>query len=118
MKRKYPMYFFIMGIIQNLVKYVFIGLIGVIFLIVGLFGPDICKTIGSIILTVYFLICVIEQFFIRSAILKESDNPEFNELMDETFGINNNDQNDLSAQQKIIKSVEERIKSQDENLDK
>jgi hypothetical protein len=115
MKRKYPMSIFIIGIIQNLVKYVFIGLVGVLFLIIGFFGNDIFITIGRIILICYFILCVMEQFIIRSASLKESSNPEFNEFMDAAFGIDNQDENNFSPHQKIINIVEEKIKSQNSN---
>lgn len=112
MKRKYPMSFFIMGILQNLVRYAFIGLIGALFLIIGTFGADICKTIGIIIFICYFLLCFIEQFIIRFVSLKESNNPEFNEFMDGAFGVSNQDEITLSARQKIINNMEEKIKSQ------
>lgn len=115
MKRKYPMSFFVIGIMQNLVKYVLIGLIGALFLIIGFFGTDMCITIGIIVLICYFLLCVIEQFIIRSSILKESSSPEFNEFMDSVFGVNNQDENTLSSHQKIINIVEEKIKSQSSN---
>jgi hypothetical protein len=115
MKRKYPTSFFVIGIMQNLVKYVFISLIGALFLIIGFLGTDMCITIGIIILICYFLLCVIEQFIIRSAILKESNSPEFNEFMDGAFGVNNQDENTLSSHQKIINIVEEKIKSQSSN---
>lgn len=116
MNRKYPMSFFIIGLLQNLVKYAFIGLISAILLIIGFLGVDICKIIGTIILAVYFLLCVIEQIFIRSAIIKESDNPEFNKFMDQAFGFNDDD-NAISTHQKIVKIVEDKIISQDSNLD-
>lgn len=117
MNRKYPASIFFMGLLLNLAKYLLIGLIGVIFLIIGFFGVDICKIIGIIIIVVYLLLCLIEQIMIRSASLKESRNPEFNEFMNSAFGVNDQEDKNLSNIQRIKNIIEEKIKSQkdDEN---
>lgn len=115
MKRKYPVSFFLLGILHNLIRYLLIGIIGLVLLVIGFFGVNICKIIGAIVIICYFLQCIIEQFFIRSTILKESDNPEFNNFMDNAFGNNDYDKNTFSSSEKIIKMVEDKIKS--ENID-
>lgn len=117
MKRKYSVSFFLLGILQNLIRYFLIGLIGLIFLIIGVIGVPVCKIIGTIVLACYLLLSIIEQFVIRSASLKESDNPEFNQFMDAAFGVNNQDENALSSHEKIAKIVKDKIKSQDTDLD-
>lgn len=115
MERKYPVSFFVMGILLNLVKYIFIGLVGTIFLIIGFSGVNICKTIGIVILTGYLVLCVIEQLINRSTILKESNNSELNEFLDHAFGVNKQDETNLSPSQRIINIVEDKIKSQDKD---
>ena len=69
-----------------------------------------------IVLAGYLLLSIIEQLFIRSSILKESDNHEFNQLMDAAFGINNNDENSRFSHERIVKIVEDKINSQNTNL--
>lgn len=103
MKRKYPLSFFLFGILQNLIRYLFIGFIGLVLLVVGFFGVHFCKIIGAIVIICYFLQCIIEQFLIRFAALKESDNAEFNNFMDNAFGNNDCDNNAFSSSEKSLK---------------
>jgi hypothetical protein len=116
MKRKYPFTFFILGVFQNMIRYFLIGFIGFVILIIGVIGVPICKIVGLFVVTIYLLLCIIEQLFIRSISLKESNNQEFNQFMDAAFGVNN-DENALSAHERIIKVVEDKIKSQDKDTD-
>jgi len=111
MKRRYSNYFFLHGVIQNLIRYLIIGITGLVLLIIGLVYIPICKIIGLIVLAIYLLLSVIEQFSIRSESLKESDNPEFNQFMDVAFGLNKQDENGLSSHERIIKIVEDNMKS-------
>lgn len=117
MRRKYPIWFFLFGLLQNMTRYILIGLTGIVLWIIGLFGVDICKTIGAIVLGIYLLICIVEQFIIRSATLKESDNPELNEFFDQAFGIENQEQSGISASRRIVDHVNgiilDHIESQD-----
>ena len=117
MKRKYPLSYFFLGALQNLIRYFLIGLIGLVLLIIGLAGVHICQVIGAIVLTCYLLLCIIGQFFIRSACLKESNHPDFNQFMDGAFGHNNHDEDVFSPHERIIKMVEGKINSQDNDLD-
>lgn len=116
MKRKYPLSFFLLGVLQNLIRYFLIGLIGFVFIIIGVIGVPICNIIGMMVLAGYLLLSIIEQLFIRSSILKESDNHEFNQFMDAAFGINNNDEKSHFPYERTVKIVEDKIKSQDTDL--
>lgn len=117
MKRKYPVSFFFLGVLQNFVRYFVIGLIGLVFLVIGVSGVHICKIIGTIVLVCYLLLCVAMQFFIRFTILKKSNNPEFDKFMNDAFGVNNHSENALSSHERIIKMIEDKIKSHNADLD-
>lgn len=82
----------------------------------GVIGVPICKIIRMMVLAGYLLLSIIEQLFIRSSILKESDNNEFNQFMDAAFGINNNDGNPCFPNERIVKIVEDKISLQDTDL--
>ena len=116
MERKYPVSFFFLGVFQNCIQYFFLGLIGLILLIIGVIGVHICKIIGVIVLVCYFSLCIIKQLFIRSASLKESDNTEYNKFMDGAFGENKHDENALCPHKKIINMVENVIKTRDKDF--
>lgn len=111
MKRKYPVSYFILGVFQNFVRYFLIGLIGIVLLVIGFIGVHICKIVGTIVLLCYVLLCIIEQLFIRSASLKQSDNPEFNQIMDSLFGVENHDENNSS----FFEILEDKMKAQDDD---
>lgn len=118
MKRKYPLSFFILGVLQNLIRYFLIGLLGLVLFIIGVMGAPIYKKIGTVILVGYILFSIIPQIFIRSSILKDSDNHEFNEFMNAAFGINNDDddENPHLPHKRITKMVEDKINSQDRDI--
>ena len=109
MKRKYPFTFFILGVFENMIRYLFIGFIGLVLLIVGVIGVPVCKIVGLFVVTIYLLLSIIEQLFIRSISLKESNNQAFNQFMDAAFGVDN-DEDALSTHERIIKTVEDKIK--------
>ena len=112
-EKKVPCFLFPFGVIQNLIRCFLIGLIGLVLLIIGAIWVPICKIIGITILACYILLSIIKQCFIRAASLKESDNPEFDQFMDAAFGVNNPDENASSTRERIMKIVEDKIKSQD-----
>lgn len=117
MKRKYPILFFIMGLLQSMIRYFLIGLIGIVLWIFGLFGIEICKLFSVIVLAGYFLLCVAEQIIMRSVSLGDSDNPELNEFRDIAFGVKNKNENNKSAQERIVDHVNSIIKAQNEKND-
>ena len=113
MKRKYPVSFFFFGVLGNLLRYIIIGLIGLALLIIGFFGVDACIIAGAIVLACYLLLCIIRQISIRSTCLKESGNPDFDELIDGAFGENSHEGSASSPHERIVQMVEEKIKSQE-----
>lgn len=115
MKRKYPITFFVLGVFLNLIRYFLICLIGLVIIIIGIISFPICKTIGLAIIAFYLLLSIIDQLFIRSASLNESDDQEFNQFMDAAFGVD--DDNALSAHERVMKVAEDKIKLQDNDMD-
>lgn len=99
MKRRYPISRFLIGILQNMIRYCFILLLAVIFFVIGAFHHPVCLYIGIAVVCIYFLICIIEQFIIRAVSLRPSNNQAFNNEMDKFFGIEegifNNKKNNL-----------------------
>lgn len=110
-KRKYPGSLFLLGVLQNGIRYFLIGLLGLVLFIIGSMAVPVCKTIGTIVLIGYGLLCVIEQFVIRHVCLKESDHPEFNTMMDDLLGVDENGENTLFH--KRIQEMAEETKPQD-----
>jgi len=101
-----------MGLLQSMIRYLLIGLIGIVLWIFGLSGIEICKLFSVIVLAGYFLLCVVEQIIMRSVSLEDSDNPELNEFRDIAFGVKNKNENNKSAQQRIVDHVNSIIKAQ------
>lgn len=82
MNRKYTLKQFLLGLVLSFVIFHFYLFIpGVILCLVGIAVKQ-CLYIGLALLTFDLIISVISQLQIRNTILSDSDNPEFNELMD------------------------------------
>lgn len=82
MNRKYPIKMFIFGVILNfLIRNFFLFVPGVVLCLVGIAVRN-CLYIGLAMLIFDLILSVYYQFQIRKEVLSESDNPEFNELMD------------------------------------
>lgn len=86
MNRKYPWKMFIVGLLLNFfIRYSFLFLPGLILCIIGIWSKT-CLAIGLALWLVDLVVSIIEQLRIRKAALSESDNPEFNEIMDAFYG--------------------------------
>lgn len=82
MNRKYTLKQFLLGLVINFVIFHFYLFIpGVILCLIGI-AVEQCLYIGLALLILDLILSVISQLRIRSTILSDSDNPEFNELMD------------------------------------
>ena len=80
--RKYPTSLFIIGFMTNILFHFFWLFIPcIILLIVGIFVKP-CLYVGLALLLIDILLSLIEQFRIRQAFLKESDNPDFQAFQD------------------------------------
>ena len=85
-KRKYPMKWFWHFVLMNFLFHYFYLLVpGVILCVVGVWVKT-CLWIGLAILLLDLIFSVIDQLRIVKAATAESDNPEFNELMDAFCG--------------------------------
>lgn len=86
MNRKYPLSMFLLGVVLNfLVRFFYLFLPGLILCIIGIWSEK-CLAIGLGFWLVDLVLSLVEQFRIRKASLSESDNEEFNELMDAFYG--------------------------------
>ena len=86
MNRKYPLKMFLFGLLLNFfIRYFFLFLPGLILSIIGIWSKN-CLAIGLAMWLVDLVLSVVEQLRIRKAALSESDNPEFNEIMDAFYG--------------------------------
>lgn len=86
MERKYPTKMFWFFVLTNfLFHFFYLSLPGIILCIVGIWVKT-CLWIGLSILMVDLILSIIEQLRIRKAAVTQSDNPEFNELMDAFCG--------------------------------
>lgn len=86
MNRKYPFKMFLFGLLLNFfIRYFLLFLLGLILCIVGIWSEK-CLAIGLAMWLVDLVLSFVEQLRIRKAALSESDNPEFNEIMDAFYG--------------------------------
>lgn len=82
MKGKYPVKMFWLFVLTNfLFHFFYLSVPGIILCIVGIW-VKFCLYIGLAILVLDLILSIIEQLRIRSAAVSQSENPEFNELMD------------------------------------
>lgn len=82
MERRYPVGLFIIGFITNIVFHFFwLFVPGVILLIIGIFSR-IFLYIGLTVMAFDVIASLIEQFRIRAAFLRDSDNPDFRGFQD------------------------------------
>lgn len=112
MERKYPISLFVMGLLLNFGKFIWIGLIGGVFLLIGFFGNDICRTIGVAVLGLYVLICLIQQIIYVITFYQTSDNPDMNSFLDTAFTKNDPSGKNRSSHQRVIDHVNEIIETQ------
>lgn len=103
MNRKYPFKMFLLGLLLNFfIRYALLFLPGLILNIIGIWSKK-CLAIGLAMWIVDLVASFVEQLRIRKAVLSESDNPEFNEIMDAFYG--SDDPNSMTDW------VEERMKN-------
>lgn len=86
MNRKYPIKMFIIGVLLNfLFHYFYLFLIGLILCIAGIWSSS-CLYGGLAVLGLDLVLSIYEQMQIRKTSLSESDNQDFNEIMDAFLG--------------------------------
>lgn len=86
MKRNYPWQMFVLGVCLNfLIRNFLLFLAGIVLCILGIWFRT-CLYMGVAVLILDLILSVIQQIEIRQEVLAESDNPEFNEVMDAFYG--------------------------------
>ncbi len=82
MKRRYPAGMFCLFVLFNFfLHFFYLSIPGILLCIAGIWNK-VCLLIGAGVLLLDLLLSIIEQMKIAAAATSESDNPEFNELMD------------------------------------
>ncbi len=82
MKRRYPMGVFWLSVLTNfLFRFFYLSLPGAVLCIIGIWNKT-CLLIGAGLLLLDFVLSLIDQIIIAKTAVKESDSPEFNEMMD------------------------------------
>ena len=85
-KRKYPMkWFWRFSLMNFLFRFFYLSVPGAILCVVGIW-INVCLWIGVSVLLIAMSLSMFEQLRIAKAATAESDNPEFNELMDAFCG--------------------------------
>lgn len=84
--RKVPFAFFVLGVIQCLIRYFFIGAAGLICLVVGLITRSMAVQFGIILLLFWILLSILDEIRICNTIRKDNSNEEVNEIFDKLFG--------------------------------
>lgn len=108
MERKYPAKMFWLFVLTNLLFHFFYLFVPALVLCIIGIWKRVCLWTGLAILGIDLLLSIIEQMRIREASTTNSDNPEFNELMDafcgpgglEAFGKLADEKNKLSGTHK------------------
>lgn len=84
--RKIPFAFFVLGVVQCLIRYFLIGVAGIICLIIGLITRGVAVQFGVILLLFWILFSILDEIRICRTIKRESNNAEVNEIFDRFFG--------------------------------
>ncbi len=95
-KRQYPLSLFIGGVILNLIKTFYMLILIVILFIIGAFGLKAFTNAALILLALDLIWAIALQIRYRSILLKDSDNPEYNDILDQCFGRDEVEQEDDS----------------------
>lgn len=115
--KKYPLSLFIIGVLMNFfLRFFYLFILGTILCIIGIWA-ETCRQIGIALLCVDLIFSIVEQIKIRKETLAESENEEFNELMDAACGPDGLDGVKKIVDEKIQSQLEqeeqERAKSQE-----
>lgn len=114
MKRKYPAGMFWGFVLSNFFfRFFYLFAIGAILCIVGIW-VRICLWIGLAVLALDAVISIIDQLRLRKVAIEESDNAEFNELMDAFLGPDGLDATREIVEGKINDTPPEKSEDEDE----
>ena len=109
MDRKYPFKMFVFGVVLNfLLRYFYLFLPGILLCIVGIW-VDVGLWIGLAVFGLDLILSIMDQIEMRKTVLSESDDPEFNQMMDAFYGPEGPDA--------FTQILEDKICSQDQEKD-
>lgn len=84
--RKIPVTFFALGVIQCLIRYFLIGVIGLICLLIGFITRSKAIPLGFCIILFWILLSIIDEIRICHTIKNDSSRSDVNEIFDKLFG--------------------------------
>lgn len=109
MKRKYPLKMFLLGMAMNFfLRYFYLFLPGLILCFIGIWSQK-CLAIGLAFWLLDLILSFVEQLRIRKESLSESDNPEFNEIMDRVYGSDDPHRETINWVEEAIKNDPDRV---------
>ena len=84
--RKIPFAFFALGVIQCLIRYFLIGVMGLICLLIGIITHSKAIQFGFCIILLWILLSIIDEIRICHTIRKDHSRSDLNEFYDKFFG--------------------------------
>ena len=86
MKRKYPAKMFLLFVLTNfLFRFFYLFIPGTVLCVVGIWSQTYLY-VGRAVLGLDLILSIVEQVRIRNAAVGQSENPDFNEMMDAFCG--------------------------------
>lgn len=84
--RKIPFAFFVFGVIQCLIRYFLIGIMGLICLLIGIITHSKAVQFGFCMILLWILFSIIDEIRICHTIRKDNSRSDLNEIYDKLFG--------------------------------
>ena len=84
--RKIPVAFFALGVIQCLIRYFLMGVIGLACLLIGFITHSKAIPFGFCIILFWILLSIIDEIRICHTIKKDNSRSDINEIFDKLFG--------------------------------
>lgn len=84
--RKIPFAFFVFGVIQCLIRYFLIGILGLICLLIGIITHSKAVQFGFCMILLWILFSIIDEIRICHTIRKDNSRSDLNEIYDKLFG--------------------------------
>lgn len=84
--RKIPFLFFVLGVMQCMIRTLFIGALALICSLLGLIMRNSLSQIGIAMFVLWLLISILDEIRICHTIKTTSDNPQVNQIFDQMFG--------------------------------
>ncbi|MCM1497760.1 MAG: hypothetical protein NC124_04765 [Clostridium sp.] len=84
--RKIPFAFFVFGVVQCLIRYFLIGVVGLACLLIGMLTHSGAVQFGFCMILLWILLSILDEIRICHTIRKENSRSDLNEIYDKLFG--------------------------------